>query len=640
MSTLRTHMVATLVGFVLAALALVAPAAAQSGPFCSPFSATGLDGWAPCAAAPNISVTTSNDSSSKGGQSDWYLKLTDQSGASAACSADPKYLGNWVQKLGSCAQFCFDIRIIEIPLAPNTIIHPSFTIYGSGSLVATFVSNIPATTDSGSAPGWHHLCAPVRQTQAGEDLPSDATGAWKIGGSSAPNPQWNQIIGNVTRVQLPVDFTPQPSEVVGYDNICMGSTDCSQTNGGGGGGGGGGNQTPPVDCLKDINAQVKCNPDGSYTLTTSGAGLDSSDITMISQTAGVTVVPQQQPAAATMTWTLVGATAGEAVTLLANATKRGGGTMEGTDSCCSGTIKLTMPDCPKPVDVKIEKSGGTTPAPQVGLYDFMLKVTNVGASFNGSHAIVVTDVVPAGMIFNSASGGPNWSCTSGNIPAGGTLSCLYTGPDPTGPNQDLGTITIGATATGSAPFPPFTNCATVGFNGETNQVDANTLDNRSCVTVSKPATTQVCPQGTILQGRECVKRQVPPPPPPHQACAAPMVAGATPGSCVCPQGTTLQGRECVKTQQPPQQQACAAPMIQGAAPGVCVCPQGTVQQGRDCVAQQQQHTVPQIPFGLPKGFGIGIGGGSGGGSQTQPHQGGGGAVQGGGQGGGQGGAVK
>jgi uncharacterized repeat protein (TIGR01451 family) len=410
---------------------------------------------------------------------------------------------------------------------------------------------------------------------------------------------------------------------------------------------GGGGTNTEATCPTRLAAEVKCNPDGTYTLTTSGAGFDGTDISLTSQTNGITIVPQQQPSAATMTWTLTGATPGQVITLVANATKRGGGSVEGTDSCCSTEIEIRIPDCPKPVDVKIEKNGGTTPAPQVGIYDFNIKVTNVGGAFTGANAAVVTDVVPAGMVFNGASG-TGWSCTPGTIPAGGTLTCTYTGSGPTAPGQALGgLITINASALGSAPFPPYTNCATAGFTSQSGLVDANTLDNTSCVTVRKPGVVPpptcpdglvlqngacvkpiqpqacappvvqgaapgacVCPMGTVQQGRDCVKTQQ------QQACMAPMIQGPAPGVCVCPTGTVQQGRDCVKTQQ---QQACIAPMVQGAAPGVCVCPTGTVQEGRECVTQ---HTAPAIPFPFPRGGNILGGGQSGGGTRQGTGQGG------------------
>ena len=62
---------------------------------------------------------------------------------------------------------------------------------------------------------------------------------------------------------------------------------------------------------------------------------------------------------------------------------------------------------------------------------------------NGNNAITVTDVVPAGMSFNSAVGAPDWTCNAPpTIPAGGTLTCMYIGTGPTAPGQLFSPINI------------------------------------------------------------------------------------------------------------------------------------------------------------------------------------------------------
>ena len=232
-----------------------------------------------------------------------------------------------------------------------------------------------------------------------------------------------------------------------------------------------------------------------------------------------------------------------------------------------------------PVDVAIAKTGGTSPVPQVNGYAFHLAVTNVAAAFNGTNAITVTDVVPAGMTFDTATG-TNWSCATLPVAAGGTLTCTYTGTGPAAPNQALGTIDISATAAGSAPFPPFTNCATVGLTPASTLEDTNPANNRACVTVVKPAICPspmvpgavagqcVCPAGTTLVGGACIR---------PITCGLPLVPGAVAGQCVCPQGTVQRGRECIRPT------TCLPPLVPGAVAGQCVCPQGTVQRGGKCV---------------------------------------------------------
>src|SRR5664280_1669829 len=87
-------------GLALGAFGSIGVAAAQSAPICDRFDGGALDGWGPCAWAPNIAVTTSTSGGESPGNP--YLKLNDLSGASAARSADPQYLGDWNAKMGGC----------------------------------------------------------------------------------------------------------------------------------------------------------------------------------------------------------------------------------------------------------------------------------------------------------------------------------------------------------------------------------------------------------------------------------------------------------------------------------------------------------------------------------------------------------
>ena len=303
------------------------------------------------------------------------------------------------------------------------------------------------------------------------------------------------------------------------------------------------------------------------------------------------------------------------------------------DHACATATVTPVPPLPT-ADLAIAKTGGTSSHPQVNAYAFHLTVTNVGAAFNGNNVITVTDVVPAGMTFNTATG-PNWICATLPVAAGGTLTCTYSGTGPTTPNQSLGTIDITATAAGSAPFPPFENCAVVALLPASGRQDSNTPNNRACVTVTKPhlLASPVCDERTMVRrggdcvcrfpnmaktpdgacacaremdfvpGRGCVPRVVCTPPkilnaagrecvcpegtmPRGQGCTtrpecrAPMVPGPTaiPGvmACICPAPLVQRGRECVR---PPE---CRPPMIQGPRGRGCICPPGTVQRGREC----------------------------------------------------------
>jgi hypothetical protein len=91
--------VTTGIALAVSAFGSVTPADAQAAPLCARFGAgtSGLDGWGPCTAAPNIVVDTSNVGSIAGA-SDYYLHLRDTAGASAACSTNGNSPGiaGWV----------------------------------------------------------------------------------------------------------------------------------------------------------------------------------------------------------------------------------------------------------------------------------------------------------------------------------------------------------------------------------------------------------------------------------------------------------------------------------------------------------------------------------------------------------------
>lgn len=442
------------------ALALgAAPAAAQSGPICSKFDA-GKDGFGPCTDAPRVTVTTVTDA---GGitKDDAYLKVTDLSGASRVCSSDPKYVGNWLKKMNGCGQLCFDFKVFSSGYPPS-VITPSFSIVG-GTGRATFYAGFQVAIGDTS---WHrNICMPV---QDGANPPASSGGHWVVTGDS-----WHNIITNVSMVQLPIDFSSSPSEVVGYDNICMSPGDCGEKP-----------KNEVTGCLKDSKIEVKCNADGTYTLTLSGAGIAGNVITLASQTPGVTISPPQQAWAASTTWTVTGATPGQLVTLAANASKIDGGSVPGADQCCSGVIKITMPECPPPkppIDLKVEKENTSSGGQGNG---FNVWLTNVGAPITFAPGeLTVRDVVPSGLTISTQSS-PNWTCSP--LPATGlvTITCTY---------NLAGTLGTGAQLTDSLVFAgvltnkeqPLKNCAIVSIPASVG-VDANAGNNDACVTISNP----------------------------------------------------------------------------------------------------------------------------------------------------------
>jgi hypothetical protein len=119
--------------------------------------------------------------------------------------------------------------------------------------------------------------------------------------------------------------------------------------------------------------------------------------------------------------------------------------------------------------------------------------------------------------------------------------------------------------------------------------------------------TCVCPPGTVLEGKECVKRE----------CPAPQVFNPATGSCMCPPGTVLEGKECVRIRTDisckpplvldpltgkcvPQRRECPPPLVLGPA-DTCICPQGTVMQDNKCVPQVCPSPLVPGPCQCPDG---------------------------------------
>jgi uncharacterized repeat protein (TIGR01451 family) len=136
-------------------------------------------------------------------------------------------------------------------------------------------------------------------------------------------------------------------------------------------------------------------------------------------------------------------------------------------------------NCPPPgtpIDLGIGKIGENNPNNPYGPFNFTLGVRNLGAAIANPQTITVTDVVPPGMTFTNVTSS-NWACVplpGPPIPAGGTLTCTYTGAFPIAANQALGWVTIVATGGSGGPYK---NCAKL------DQPDSDPSNNEACVTV-------------------------------------------------------------------------------------------------------------------------------------------------------------
>ena len=153
------------------------------------------------------------------------------------------------------------------------------------------------------------------------------------------------------------------------------------------------------------------------------------------------------------------------------------------------TVVTVMPeDCifgrrcsPPPgpeIDIGIAKIGERNVNNPDGPYNFTIGARNLAGPITTPQTITITDIVPAGMTFTNVTS-TNWNCLpvlGPPIPAGGTLTCTYSGTFPIATAQLLGTISIVATG-GDGPYQ---NCAALAPG------DRNTDNDRACVTVQKP----------------------------------------------------------------------------------------------------------------------------------------------------------
>ena len=153
----------------------------------------------------------------------------------------------------------------------------------------------------------------------------------------------------------------------------------------------------------------------------------------------------------------------------------------GANSGLEDTDSTNNQDCvtvgEDPIDLALEKSFVKDPVVQ-GAGEFTVVITNIGAPFNATAAVSVTDLVPAGMTISAVTGA-DWICTPVPITGLATLTCQFTGTGvmATGATSQL---VLSATTTGTGPFE---NCANVGIDPSSGLVDSNPDNNSDCASV-------------------------------------------------------------------------------------------------------------------------------------------------------------
>lgn len=107
-------------------------------------------------------------------------------------------------------------------------------------------------------------------------------------------------------------------------------------------------------------------------------------------------------------------------------------------------------------DLSIVKTDSVDPVTEGDAISYSLDVSNVGTGAT-TDTVTVSDVLPAGLSFVSASGA-GWSCDS-------TVTCTHAGP--VGAGSSLPTITVVA-STGAGAVASVTNTASVATAGDSN----------------------------------------------------------------------------------------------------------------------------------------------------------------------------
>ena len=309
-------------------------------PCCIDFDDNTTNGFAPCSFAPNIIVSTASPGPS-GNANDFYLRLQDTSNASLACGT--ACTGDWTEIAADpCGALCFDFRLFEdgcvssipdcaanggwIPIYPRIII-------SNGTVSATFVGSTFVTDANGPNPGWISVCAPIGPLDSSGNLPNNEDGAWVMGGG-APNSDWTTLISNVTEMRLPIDFTGNPAEIAGYDNICLTTDVCP--------------------CMVIEEEEILCDlgadgqPTGTYTLNfnvTNFSGTDAYYVLIPDSNVSPNVIPLGSAlpgdgsSSQNFSVTVTGATPGDVYCfdiLLADIN---------IEECCSSELCIEIPEC-------------------------------------------------------------------------------------------------------------------------------------------------------------------------------------------------------------------------------------------------------------------------------------------------------
>lgn len=141
--------------------------------------------------------------------------------------------------------------------------------------------------------------------------------------------------------------------------------------------------------------------------------------------------------------------------------------------------------CPlPPVDLTLEKTVSGEPKYDAGTglwtVTFTLTVSNAGAPFAPGATIAISDPVPAGMTFTSATGA-GWLCIPAPPLSSGNLNCRHNyGPGILASGGTVNPLTVTATVKEPGKYE---NCGTVGLWPGAPYIETSLDNNKACATV-------------------------------------------------------------------------------------------------------------------------------------------------------------
>lgn len=162
------------------------------------------------------------DDPSPNGNSNIYLRVYDRSAPGTSWAHNSvDFSGDWSQNGGDRC-LCYDFRIYSGAGAATATPTSMYIYNGTSPGNANSMAVFNLTTALSITDGWVTICSPLQFADGNGNLPSNSDGQWAMtGGGNASD--WNNLFQNVSGIALRLDLpgTSNPSEIYGYDNICM-----------------------------------------------------------------------------------------------------------------------------------------------------------------------------------------------------------------------------------------------------------------------------------------------------------------------------------------------------------------------------------------------------------------------------------